>query len=124
MPNGNNDDSFNRILVILTGVLVILTVILTITTLYYSGESQKYASKSEKYASESEKHLQNVSKLSGEIIYWYKNPEPILTNWTNYGKFTYVPIETYDKWKEMVEFKKPYKFKSLSEFATEITFYL
>jgi len=112
-------------------LLVFLTIVLLVVTVVYISDARYYASESERYASQTSQQFENITKISenihaldAEILYFYQNPQPILTNWTNKGKFNYLTIETYEKWGEMIEFYKPYEYKSLSEFVTEITIYL
>jgi hypothetical protein len=108
-------------LVFLTAILVVLTGVLLVATMYYAGESQKYAAESQSYANESTKQLQNITKLNEEMTNWYKNPEPILTNWTNRGDYSSLFLSNYKSWRNIFG---PYPVFPLSQEATEITIYL
>lgn len=120
------------ILVILTAILIILTGILTIVTIVYTLDAKRSAEDSERYADESSKQLQNVSKitksisiLNQELLGWYKNPEPIISNWTNYGRFSSITILNYDSWLDFKDIWYPsYPWQPLSEASTEVIVYL
>lgn len=108
----------DKTLIYLTIILVILTAVLLGATIYYANESRIYADKSQLYANQSANQLQNITQLNQENINWYKNPEPILTNWTNHGRFSNLYLLNYKQWKN---FSGPFP---LSQEATEITIYL